>query len=114
MQQDDQLLTPREASGQLGVAVPTLALWARTGRLPATYTPGGHRRYRLSDVQTLLAQRGRERPEPKNWESDAVRLYEEGWSIRQVAQRFECDYGTMRRVLIRGTTLRTCGNVPPK
>jgi excisionase family DNA binding protein len=51
--QNDPLLTPREASRHLGVTVTTLSQWARSGRLPATYTPGGHRRYRLADLQTL-------------------------------------------------------------
>jgi len=27
---------------------------------------------------------------------DAVRLYEQGWSFRQAATRFECGYGAMR------------------
>lgn len=40
---------------------------------------------------------------------DAVRLYEQGWTIRQVAARFEYGYGTMRRVLKNHTTLRARG-----
>lgn len=109
---NDQLMTPREASQHLGVTVTTLAQWARAGRLPAAYTPGGHRRYRLADVQALLAGREPERPPTKEWEREAVRLYEEGWSIRQVAERFDCGYGAMRRVLMRRTTLRVRGDFP--
>jgi excisionase family DNA binding protein len=105
--QDNQWLSPREASWHLGVTVTTLAQWARAGRLPAAYTPGGHRRYRLADVQTLQAEREQKVPEPKKWKSDAVRLYEQGWSIRQVAQRFECGYGAMRRILTKHTVLRS-------
>jgi DNA invertase Pin-like site-specific DNA recombinase len=30
---------------------------------------------------------------------DAARLYDQGWSIRQVAKRFDCDYNAMRRTL---------------
>ncbi|MGI5232533.1 helix-turn-helix domain-containing protein [Actinoallomurus sp. CA-142502] len=59
-----------------------------------------------------MAERARERSEPKNWEYDAVKLYAQGWSIRQVAQRIGCDYGTIRRVLIWPATLRTRGSVP--
>jgi hypothetical protein len=40
---------------------------------------------------------------------DAARLYDEGWSIRQVASRFECSYGAMRRILARRTALRDRG-----
>ena len=39
-------------------------------------------------------------------EQDAVRLYEQGWSIRQVAARIDCDYGVTRRILLRHTNLR--------
>jgi hypothetical protein len=43
---------------------------------------------------------------------DATRLYEQGWSIRQVADRFECSYGVMRRILKGRVTLRTQGGLP--
>lgn len=39
-------------------------------------------------------------------QKDAVRLCNEGWSIRQVARRFERSYGAMRRILARHATLR--------
>ena len=110
--QDEQLLTPREASRRLGITVTTLAQWARSGRLPATLTPGGHRRYRLTDLQTLQATREPKLSESTGWERDAVRLYQKGWSIRQVAEHFNCGYGIMRRVLVRRTTLRTRGSGP--
>ena len=54
---DDQSLTPREASEHLGIALTTLSRWARGGRLPAAYTLGGHRRFRLADIQTLRTER---------------------------------------------------------
>lgn len=51
---DETLLTPRETAEMLGVGTNTLARWARTGVLePAVRTPGGHRRYRHTDVETL-------------------------------------------------------------
>ncbi|GLY92423.1 helix-turn-helix domain-containing protein [Actinoallomurus iriomotensis] len=104
---DDDLLTPREAARLLRVSVPTLAWWARIGALkPALHTPGGHRRYRRADVLAFRESADREDPERGRREQDAVRLYEQGWSIRQVADRFDCGYGTMRRILMRRTTLR--------
>lgn len=45
-------------------------------------------------------------------ERDAVRLYEEGWTIRQVAARFSLSYGVMRRILGARTTLRHRGGLP--
>nr|WP_285574370.1 helix-turn-helix domain-containing protein [Actinoallomurus iriomotensis] len=39
-------------------------------------------------------------------EEDAARLYDQGWTIRQVAEKFDCSYGAMRRILQRHTTLR--------
>ena len=41
--------------------------------------------------------------------ADAVRLYDQGWSIRQVAEKFDCSYGAMRRILMKHTTLRNRG-----
>jgi transposase len=38
---------------------------------------------------------------------DAARLYQQGWSIRQVAARFDCGYTTMRRILQKQVTLRS-------
>lgn len=44
--------------------------------------------------------------EREEMEEDAMRLYQEGWAIRQVAARFDCSYAAMRRILLRRTTLR--------
>lgn len=54
---DDPVLTTREASELLGIAVSTAQLWIENGTLPAWKTPGGHRRVRLSDVSALLRER---------------------------------------------------------
>jgi excisionase family DNA binding protein len=107
---DDDLLTPREVAEMLGVRTATVGMWARTGALkPAMRTPGGHRRYRRADVLAFRTGRGPDAPSPEKerLERDAARLYEQGWSIRQVAARFDQDYTSMRRVLLRHTTLRS-------
>ena len=88
-----------------GVTVTTLARWARSGVLPSVPTLGGQRRYRREDVNALLEERA-VGPERTAMEQDAVRLYRLGWSIRQVARQFECDYGVMRRILARHSVLR--------
>lgn len=50
---DDELLRPCEVAQIFGVRTPTIARWAREGKLPAMETPGGHRRYRRSAVLAL-------------------------------------------------------------
>ncbi|MGH3373790.1 MAG: helix-turn-helix domain-containing protein [Actinoallomurus sp.] len=104
---DDVLLTPREVAAVVGVTVTTVSRWARAEALkPSALTPGGQRRYRRGDVIAFRANRPKMDPEHQQMEKDAVRLYEQGWSIRQVAARFDYNYGSMRRLLIKNTTLR--------
>lgn len=50
----ERLLTARELAGLLGVCVETIARWRRKRGLPAIRLPGGHYRYRLSDVRAFL------------------------------------------------------------
>jgi excisionase family DNA binding protein len=108
---DDDLLRPREVAEMFGVRTTTIARWAREGKLTALHTPGGHRRYRLSELRKILTSAGIDAERPQ-WEDDAARLYDQGWSIRQVAEKFECGYGRMRRILSGNTTLRSRGGKP--
>ena len=48
-------LTLGQAAEYLGVAQSTIRKWSDTGRLPAFYTPGGHRRFRRSDIDAFLS-----------------------------------------------------------
>ena len=113
--EDDRLLTPREVAELFGVRTTTIARWVREGRLSSFLAPGGHRRYHLPEVRALL---NTTKPAPSEAErqmtQDAVRLYEQGWSIRQVAEKFDVDYTTMRRLLKRnGVHLRRQGTNGP-
>ena len=106
---DDELLTPREVAELFGVRTTTIARWARDGRLTPLWTPGGHRRYSRADVRALIAAEDRasaRTAEEQRMAEDAARLYEQGWSIRQVAERFGCGYTAMYRILSKQTTLR--------
>jgi excisionase family DNA binding protein len=47
-------LTLGQAAWYLGVAQSTVRKWSDGGRLPAFYTPGGHRRFRRSDLDDFL------------------------------------------------------------
>ncbi|MBA2384585.1 MAG: response regulator [Actinobacteria bacterium] len=51
-------LTLGQAAKYLGVAQSTMRKWSDVGRLPAFYTPGGHRRYRRSDLDQFLDRSG--------------------------------------------------------
>ena len=48
-------LTLGQAATYLGVAQSTVRKWSDGGRLSAFYTPGGHRRFRRSDLDAFLA-----------------------------------------------------------
>jgi excisionase family DNA binding protein len=54
--EQERLMTPGEVAALFRVHVSTVARWATEGRLGAIVTPGGHRRYRRSDVEALLAR----------------------------------------------------------
>src|SRR5439155_267442 len=51
-------LTLGQAAKFLGVAQSTIRKWSDVGRVPAFYTPGGHRRYRRSDLDSFLEHSG--------------------------------------------------------
>jgi excisionase family DNA binding protein len=108
---DVDLLRPAEAAALLGVRTSAIARWAREGRLAATATPGGHRRYRRDEI--LAARNGSTPGEPPaeqtQMEADAVRMYEQGWPIRRVADAFGVSYGVMRRILKERRVLRARG-----
>ncbi len=52
-------LTLGQAAKYLGVAQSTMRKWSDVGRVSAFYTPGGHRRYRRSDLDQFLDRSGR-------------------------------------------------------
>ena len=49
------LLTPSQVAAMLTVAPKTVTGWANAGLVSSTRTPGGHRRYRQSEIVGLLA-----------------------------------------------------------
>jgi hypothetical protein len=97
----------------LGVRTTTIARWARDGLIKSTVqTPGGHRRYRRADVRAAQQATGTSEElesEQRRMTQDAVRLYEQGWPIRRVAEQFDMGYGPMRRILSKHTPLRSRG-----
>jgi excisionase family DNA binding protein len=59
--EQEVLLTPAEVARLFRVDPKTVTRWAKAGKLTAIRTLGGHRRYRKSEVQSLLevAPKGR-------------------------------------------------------
>jgi excisionase family DNA binding protein len=88
-------LTLGQAATYLGVAQSTVRKWSDGGRLPAFYTPGGHRRFRRGDLDSFLAgSRGgpatRGRPivlivddDPRLREFVRVNLELDGYAVRE-------------------------------
>jgi excisionase family DNA binding protein len=54
--QPEELLTPSEVAAMFRVNPKTVTRWARSGKISAIRTLGGHRRFRASEVRALLAQ----------------------------------------------------------
>jgi excisionase family DNA binding protein len=54
---DKQWLSSTEASELLGVHQTTLRRWADAGSIPCFRTPGGHRRFRVSDLEAWMEGR---------------------------------------------------------
>jgi excisionase family DNA binding protein len=54
-QSRDRLLTPGEVAALFRVDPKTVTRWAAAGRIGSIRTPGGHRRFRESEVRALLA-----------------------------------------------------------
>lgn len=52
---EDALLTPAEVAALFRVSPKTVTRWAESGKLPAMRTLGGHRRFRASHVEAVLA-----------------------------------------------------------
>jgi excisionase family DNA binding protein len=65
----DTWLTLGQASRRLGVHPSTLRSWADAGEVSAFRTPGGHRRFRASDIDTLLSQASNTPRPPAPFES---------------------------------------------
>ena len=50
----EDLVNIAKASRLLGVTPKTLRNWEKAGRLHSVRTPGGHRRYKPSDLEAML------------------------------------------------------------
>ncbi len=97
---DTDWLTLGQAAKYLGVAQSTIRKWSDLGRVPAFYTPGGHRRYRRSDLDAFLERSGPGKPargplvlvvddDPQVREVVRVNLEMEGYTVREAGNAVE-------------------------
>jgi excisionase family DNA binding protein len=98
---DPDWLTLGQAAKYLGVAQSTIRKWSDQGRVPAFYTPGGHRRYQRRDLETFLDRSGpggstRSGPlvlivddDERVREYVRVNLQMEGYAVREAANAEE-------------------------
>lgn len=116
----EEWLTLREVAALLGVHPSTVRLWSNRGLLPVHRTPGGHRRYKRSEVslwmEGLAAQRkdfgepGRA-AEPENVMQQALKnvrlhiaeahLEAEGW-YQKLDEEARQQYRNSARSLLQG------------
>ena len=54
MEARERLLTPGEVASLFRVDPKTVTRWAAAGRISSIRTPGGHRRFRESEIRALL------------------------------------------------------------
>src|SRR5216110_508860 len=93
-------MTLGQAAKYLGVAQSTIRKWSDVGRVPAFYTPGGHRRFRRADLDAFLERSGPGKPargplvlvvddDPQVREVVRVNLEMEGYTVREAANAEE-------------------------
>jgi excisionase family DNA binding protein len=87
-------LTLGQAAKFLGVAQSTIRKWSDVGRVPAFYTPGGHRRFKRGDLEAFLDRSGPGKPargplvllvddDPQVREVVRINLEMEGYAVRE-------------------------------
>ena len=97
---ETEWLTLGQAAKYLGVAQSTIRKWSDLGRVPAFYTPGGHRRYRRGDLDAFLQRSGPGKPargplvlvvDDDSTVREVVRinLEMEGYTVREAANAEE-------------------------
>jgi excisionase family DNA binding protein len=76
-------LTLGQAAKYLGVAQSTIRKWSDGGRVPAFYTPGGHRRYRRADLDAFLERSG---PGAKDRTGPVVLVVDDDAGVRELVR----------------------------
>src|SRR5213075_1111190 len=87
---ENDWLTLGQAAKFLGVAQSTIRKWSDLGRVPAFYTPGGHRRYKRIDLERFGPGQPARGPmvllvddDPQVREVVRINLEMEGYAVRE-------------------------------
>ena len=89
----DRLLTLKETGKLLNVSKQTLQRWDNSGKLIAVRTEGGHRRYKLSDIENIIDMKDKQQ-EILNMVEDYLRetyisaMGEKDYSIDDMIEHF--------------------------
>ena len=97
---ETEWMTLGQAAKYLGVAQSTIRKWSDIGRVPAFYTPGGHRRFRRGDLDAFLDRSGPGKPargplvlvvddDPQVREVVRINLEMEGYAVREAGNAEE-------------------------
>ncbi len=65
LDEEDRLLKPSEVAELFRVDPKTVTRWSEKGKLNAVRTPGGHHRFRESEIRAMLSRQTRAGQEPK-------------------------------------------------
>src|SRR5947208_15689109 len=104
-------LTLGQAAKYLGVAQSTIRKWSDVGRVPAFYTPGGHRRYRRSDLDAFLERAG---PGAKDKTGPVVLVVDDDAGVREfVRGNLELEGYTVREAASAAEGLTALEQEPP-
>jgi excisionase family DNA binding protein len=80
---ESEWLTLGQAARFLGVAQSTIRKWSDNGQVPTFYTPGGHRRYRRTDLNAFLDRSG---PAARVKEGPTVLLIDDDQGVRELVR----------------------------
>lgn len=89
MNDQEQVLTTRQAAKMLNVSLRTVQLWVESGVLNAWKTPGGHRKVALSSVEQILEGRKNAiqtdpRPEKRSNQDFSILIVEDDEALRNL------------------------------
>jgi excisionase family DNA binding protein len=110
----DDWLTLGQAAKYLGVAQSTMRKWSDSGRLAAFYTPGGHRRYRLSELDEFLGRSGRGGPDEGSGRRPVVLIVDDDAKLREyVRVNLEAEGYAVREAASARAGLEALEREPP-
>jgi excisionase family DNA binding protein len=107
-------LTLGQAAKYVGVAQSTMRKWSDLGRVSAFYTPGGHRRYRRSDLDQFLDSSGPPSGASPSGAGPLVLIVDDDQQLREyVRVNLEAEGYTVREAASAAEGLAALGEQSP-